>query len=341
MRILVLGGTRFIGPHAVRWLVEMGHEVTVFHRGQTEALLPPSARHLHGDRQHLPDFAGDFRNFAPDVVLDMVPATEQDGKTLVSLFSGIAGRVVAISSGDVYRAYDRFRRADPGAPDPVPLTEDSPLRDRLFPYRDKAQGPNDFLFSYEKILMERAVMSEPVLPATILRLPMVYGPGDYQHRLFEYLKRMDDKRPAIILPRNVSRWRGLRGYVEDIGCAVALCVTNDRVAGRIYHVADPENITEAEWVHRIAQAAGWSGEIVTLPDEQLPPHLKHNYDTSQDWSLDSSRIRQELGYSEPTLPDEAMGRSVAWERANPPQEFDPGEFDYAAEDAALAARGQG
>jgi nucleoside-diphosphate-sugar epimerase len=341
MRILVLGGTHFIGPHAVRWLVEMGHEVTVFHRGQTEALLPPSARHLHGDRQHLLDFAGNFRNFAPDVVLDMVPAIEQDGKTLVSLFNGIAGRVVAISSGDVYRAYDRFRRADPGPPDPVPLTEDSPLRDRLFPYRDKAQGPNDFLFSYEKILMERAVMSEPVLPATILRLPMVYGPGDYQHRLSSYLKRMDDKRPAIILPRSVSRWRGLRGYVEDIGCAVALCVTNDRAAGRIYHVADPENITEAEWVRRVAQAAGWSGEIVTLPDGRLPPHLKHNDDTSQDWSLDSSRIRRELGYTEPTLPDEAMRRSVAWERANPPKEFYPAEFDYAAEDAALAAMGQG
>ncbi len=341
MRILVLGGTHFIGPHAVRWFVEMGNEVTVFHRGQTEASLPPSVRHLHGDRQHLSDFAGDFQYFAPDVVLHMVPATEQDGKTLVGLLKGIAGRAVAISSGDVYRAYDRFRRADPGLPDPVPLTEDSPLRDRLFPYRDKARGPDDFLYTYEKILVERTVMSEPGLPATILRLPMVYGPGDYQHRLFEYLKRMDDKRPAIILPASVAKWRGLRGYVEDMGHAIALCVTRERAAGRIYHVADRENITEAEWVHRIAQAAGWSGEIVALPDEQLPPHLKHNYDTSQDWSLDSTRIRRELGYTEPTLPDEAMGRSVAWERANPPTEVDLAEFDYAAEEAALAAMAKG
>jgi nucleoside-diphosphate-sugar epimerase len=108
-----------------------------------------------------------------------------------------------------------------------------------------------------------------------------------------------------------------------------------------FTVADRENITEAEWVRRIAQAANWSGEIVTLPDEQLPPHLKHNYDTSQDWALDSTRIRQELGYAEPRLPDEAMRRSVAWERANPPKEFDPAEFDYAAEEAALAAMGQG
>lgn len=101
----------------------------------------------------------DFRDFAPDVVLDMIASTELDGNTLVDLFRGMARRVVNISSGDVYRAYDRFRRVDPGPPDPTPLTEGSPLRDRLFPYRGKAQGPSDFAFNYEKILMERAVMS--------------------------------------------------------------------------------------------------------------------------------------------------------------------------------------
>ena len=341
MRILVLGGTHFIGPHAVRRLVEMEHEVIVFHRGQTETPLPPSVRHLHGDRERLSDFVSEFRKLVPDVVLDMVPGTEQDGKTLVDLFKGVARRLVAISSGDVYRAYDRFRRADPGAPDRTPLTEDSPLRNRLFPYRDRARGPDDFAFNYEKILVERAVMSEPDLPGTVLRLPMVYGPGDYQHRLLPYLKRMDDKRPAIILPKRVATWRGLRGYVEDMGYAIALCVVNERAAGRIYHVADRESIPEAEWVRRIAQAAGWSGEIVILPDEHVPPHLKHNYDTSQDWSLDSSRIRQELGYAEPTPPDEALQRSVGWERANPPKEFDSTKFDYNAEEVALAAAREG
>lgn len=341
MRVLILGGTHFIGPHAVQWLVQMGHEVAVFHRGQTEAPLPSRVFHLHGDRKRLPDFANDFRNFAPDIVLDMLPLTEQDGRTLVDVFKGIARRALVISSGDVYRAYDRFRRADPGPPDPTPLTEDSPLRDRLFPYHDKSRGPDDVLFHYEKILMERAVMSEPDFPATVLRLPMVYGPGDHQHRLFEYLKRMDDKRPAILLAKDIAAWRGIRGYVEDMGKAIALCAVNDRAAGRVYHVADPENLTEAEWVRRIAQAAGWSGKIVILPGEHIPRHLKHDYDTAQDWSLDSSRIRKELGYTEPTPPDEAMRRTVAWERANPPKDFDKSAFDYPAEDEALAVTAGG
>lgn len=336
MRVLVLGGTHFIGPQAVRWLVQSGHEVAVFHRGQTETSLSQVVLHLHGDRNRLADFSNDFRNFAPEVVLDMLPCTEQEGLTLVGVFKGLARRVVAISSGDVYRAYDRFRRADPGSPDPTPLTETSPLRDRLFPYRDKAHGPDDFLFQYEKILMERAVMSEPTLPATVLRLPMVYGQGDYHHRLFEHLKRMDDQRQVILLSKGVAAWRGMRGYVEDIGKAIALCVINHRAAGRIYHIADSENLTEAAWVRRIAGAAGWHGEVVTLSEERMPQHLKHEHDTAQDWSVDSTRIRTELGYTEPTAPEEAMRRAVAWQRAHPPQDFDRSKFDYAAEDRALA-----
>lgn len=96
-----------------------------------------------------------------------------------------------------------------------------------------------------------------------------------------------------------------------------------------------ERLTEAEWIQRIAQATGWKGEIITLSDKQMPAHLRKPYDFSQDWSLDSSRIREELGYVEPTPPDIAMECSVAWQRANPHREFDPAAFDYAAEDTAL------
>jgi len=337
MHILVLGGTRFIGAHTVRRLVELGHRVAVFHRGQTEAPLPPGVHHIHGDRQQLSGFAGDFQDFAPEVVLDMLACTESDGRRLVNIFKGIAPRVVAISSGDVYRAYDRFRRAAPGPPDPTPLTENSPLRDHLYPYRDQAREPGDFFHSYEKILMERAVMSDPNLPATVLRLPMVYGPGDYQHRPFEYLKRMDDGRPAILISNEMAAWRGMRGYVENIAEAIALCVTTDQASRRIYHIADPENITEVDWIRRIGKAADWHGQIVSLDDPHLPDHLKLDCDPSQDLSIDSKLIRNELEYAELITPEEAMHRTVTWERANPPQKFDPLRFDYTAEDDALDA----
>jgi hypothetical protein len=67
---------------------------------------------------------------------------------------------------------------------------------------------------YDKIPVARTIMSDPELAGTILRLPMVYGPGDMFHRLHPYLKRMDDRRPAVLIQEDAAQWRGPRGYVE-------------------------------------------------------------------------------------------------------------------------------
>ncbi|MFM9735660.1 NAD-dependent epimerase/dehydratase family protein, partial [Streptomyces niveiscabiei] len=91
-------------------------------------------------------------------------------------------------------------------------------------------------------------------PGTVLRLPMVYGPGDRQHRLWSYLKRMDDRRPAILMGATQARWRTTRGYVENVAAAIALAVTDDRAAGRIYNVAELDAPEEAEWAQQIAVA---------------------------------------------------------------------------------------
>ncbi|MGZ8785283.1 MAG: NAD-dependent epimerase/dehydratase family protein, partial [Acidimicrobiia bacterium] len=77
-RVLVIGGTRFIGLHTVRALVNAGCDVAVFHRGTTEPTDLPHVQHIHGDRRDLLSFAGDFERFAPDVVLDMVPLDRAD-----------------------------------------------------------------------------------------------------------------------------------------------------------------------------------------------------------------------------------------------------------------------
>jgi nucleoside-diphosphate-sugar epimerase len=81
MQILVIGGTGFTGVHALRRLVEDGHNVAVFHRGQTQTELPPAVQHIYGEREDLSTFVTDFKKFAPDVVLDMIPYIEQDALT--------------------------------------------------------------------------------------------------------------------------------------------------------------------------------------------------------------------------------------------------------------------
>jgi uncharacterized protein YbjT (DUF2867 family) len=116
MRILVIGGTRFLGPHAVRRLVQWGHDVTIFHRGQTETHLPDDVRHVHGDFGSFADHVDALRRLSPEIVLDMVPFREEDAQR-VKAFKGVARRVVVISSGDVHplsRHLVRQAATDPG-----------------------------------------------------------------------------------------------------------------------------------------------------------------------------------------------------------------------------------
>ena len=338
MKILIIGGTNFIGPHVVHRLSAIGHEVTVFHRGKTTAELPQNVNCIKGDRRNLPEMKSEFERLSPQVVLDMIPYTEQDALTTMSTFKGIAQRVVAISSMDVYRAYGVILGRE-AVVVPVPLTEDSPLRQQLYPFREMPSRPLHAPVDYEKILVEQVIMADPDLPGTILRLPMVYGPNDPLHRLFPYLQRMDANRPAIVLEESIAQWRGPYGYVENVAGAIALAACDEQAMGRIYHVADSEVLSEAERIARVGQVAGWQGKVVTVPKEQLPAEWKLAVNTEQNWFVDTTRIRQELGYSEVVPPDEALRLTIDWQRSHPPDEMSqwgaPWLLDYATEDAIL------
>jgi nucleoside-diphosphate-sugar epimerase len=314
MKVLILGGTGFIGAHVARLLGEAGNDVWVFHRGQTRAELPAAVRSLHGDRRRLRDFAAELVRLAPDVVIDVTPYTQREAQQVVDVFRGTAKRMVALSSGDVYRNYDGLRRVWAGPPDPCPLAEDAPLREHLYPYRAEAAGPDDWLFDYEKLLVERVVLGESELPGTVLRLPMVYGPGDHHHRLASYLWLMKDRRGTIQLTEGQSGWRWTRGYVENVAAAIALAAVDDRAVGSVYNVGEADAQSEAEWVAAVGRAAGWGGEVVTVTSGVLPTSSEPDFDWRFDLATDTRRIREHLGFVEPVSREEALRRAVAWER---------------------------
>jgi len=148
---------------------------------------------------------------------------------------------------------------------------------------------------------------------------------------------MDYQRPFILLSEDAARWQWARGYVEDMAHAIVLAVTDERAAGRIYNVAYEKTFNGAEWVQQIARIVGWKGEVLILPKEQLPAHLQSDkFDLTQQFAVDSSRIRRELGYAEIVEFDEALRRTIDWERQNPPATIDPAEFNYEDEDVAIS-----
>ncbi len=335
MKILVIGGTGFIGLHVVRELARMGHSVAVFHRGNTHPDLP--AEHILGDRW-------DLATLRPkaDVIIDLILSSGAQAKALMEAFRGVARRVLAASSMDVYRACAVLHGSEEGPLDPVPLNEDSPLRTgpqtypveymqmmkKIFPWLDR---------EYDKIPVERAILGDLDLPGTVLRLPMIYGPGDQLHRFHPVVRRIDDHRRAIIFEEGMAAWRAPRGYVENVASALALAAVSESAAGRVYNVAERPAFSELEWARKIAAAANWDGEFVVLPKDRTPTHLVFPGNTAQHWEADSTRIRDELGWREIVQLDEAIPPTITWERANPPGEFNPHKFDYTAEDAALTA----
>ncbi|MGG4441951.1 NAD-dependent epimerase/dehydratase family protein [Brevibacillus fortis] len=329
MKILLLGGTRFIGPHAVKRLADAGHEVAVFNRGITPgaASLPQGVVSITGDRARLGDYRKAFRSFAPDVVVDLFAYTEADARLLMETFQDMAGRVVAISSCDVYQAFGRVNKIESGPITTEPLTEQSKLCEKRYPFR----GHRPDREYYDKVLVEQVVMGQQSLPGTILRLPMVYGPHDYQHRVYPYLQQMRDGRPFILIEEGFASWRWARGYVEDIAHAICLVATDDRAKNQIYHVAEEQCFSMREWIERIGSVYGWDGKVITAPAAELPTEWVPQLETKQHIQLDTAKIRRELGYTEQTAAEESMRRTLAWELDHPPENVWQG-IDYSTED---------
>ena len=337
MRIVFIGGTSgFIGTRVIHRLAAHEHDVTVLHRGETNIQLPVGVSEILGDRGRLADHAAELKRLRPDVVVDNFLRYEREAMNLMNVFRGMVGRIVAISSQDVYRNFGLLLGREKTEPNTLPITEDGLLRSVLYPYRDTVAPEGDPKYDYDKIPCERVVMNDEEIAGTVLRLPPVYGPGDKQHRIFPYLKRIDDGRDFILLEEAEARWRWTHGFVENVADAIVMAVEDERASNRIYNVGEPDTLSRKEWVEAIGRAVGWKGEVISLAKDALPEHLKSPFAFDLDLVVDTNRIRIELGYEEKVSREDAIAATVEWERANPPADSDSMQFDYEAEDAAYA-----
>lgn len=329
-KVLILGGTRFIGPAIVESLRARGAGITVFHRGLHHATIPLVVDERIGDRTNgeaLRDLISDVR---PDAIIDTFAMTEDTAQVTLDALEGWSGRLVMLSSCDVYRNFGGALGVETEPPSSTPLDEDSPVRSKLYPYRAHpprlASDPQAWRDRYDKIPVEKAYLAAG---AVVLRLPMVFGPGDYQHRMAPYLRRMLDDRPFILLAEEFSGYVFPRGYIDNVADAIATATYAD-VQGRIFNVVDERLYTELEWIQAIAQVMDWRGEVLTVPTDGLPESLRPGLGLAYRLEISGRRIRAELGFNEGVSPDEAIARCVAWERENMPEI----SCNYDEEDAA-------
>ena len=319
LRVVVLGGTRFIGRAIVEDLANTGHDLLIAHRGVLEPEGLPAAHHLHVDRMELPANRAELAAFEPDAAIDCRALTRADAETaLAALPAGI--RLVVISSMDVYRAFGAAIEGQ--ETDPVPLDEESPLRSERYPYRDKSPDRHD----YDKLDVEDVYLP---LGATSLRLPMVYGPRDYQLREEYILRRVRAGRTRI--PSGAGSWLACRGYVGDIARDARLALESTSTKGIALNLCEDRTFSMAMWSRMILEAAGSNAELVRVADELLPEDLKPTGTMTKHIAAGARRARAMLGWTT-SDPAETLRATVRWHLDHPPSNPDP---DFSADDRAL------
>lgn len=315
----MIGGTRFIGARIAADLLARGDEVICVHRGNTEPAAGTGAEHIHVDRANFADIAERVRALRPDAIIDTNSMTKADAEAVVPHLPDTA--LILLSSIDVYRAYELLLAGNGG--EPVPITEDSPVRDGRYPLREHGRP------DYDKLDVEPRYLSRG---AAVLRLAAIYGEHDPQRREEWVLRRVRAGRPRIPIGAGTFLWT--RGYVGDVATAALAALDNPAAsAGQVFNVGDLVTGTMRDYGVAILAAAGATAELVTVPDKELPADLELTASSAQHLLADSRKAVAMLGWS-PGDPAKNLARSVNWHLANPPAEADA---DFSADDRAMAA----
>jgi 2'-hydroxyisoflavone reductase len=173
VRILIIGGTRFVGRHIAAAALDRGHEVTLFHRGRSGAGLFPEATHLLGDRDGDLTILGQGRW---DATVDVCAYVPRQVHALAAALDGRGGHYAFISSLSVY-----------ANPQPALFGEDAPLIELPDPTVEEV---TDATYGGLKVLCERAAVDRFGAGTLLVRPTYVVGPFDHSGRFTWWVRRI-------------------------------------------------------------------------------------------------------------------------------------------------------
>ena len=230
LRLLILGGTGFIGPHMVRYAMYRGHEVTLFNRGRTNPGLFPGVETLIGDRDGQLDALG---GHSWDAVIDNSGYVPRHVRDSAELLRDVVGRYVFTSTGSVYN-FDQDE-----------LTEDA----ELLPIEDPASEDTNRYYGPLKVLCENAVTDTYGERGTVVRLHVVAGPGDPTDR-YTYCPARIDRGGDIIAPGSQAT---PVQYIDVRDLAEFMVHLIERGTGGTYNAAGPalDETSMAEFLYGV------------------------------------------------------------------------------------------
>lgn len=321
MKVLVMGGNRYIGLQLVEELVEQGHDVTVFN--SHEAALPPSVRRIYG-RRHEP---GELhRLLTPlrdsfDAVFDNTAYVPEHLEEMVALFARRVRHYVFTSSIAVYE-----------------LALAQPIDESGTVGRD-AQTALYGAYAVGKVACEERLAraaQETGLPWTALRVAHTCGPmSPAVTREPGTFRRLELGRPLLV----AGKVESMVHFIHTRDAARALCAVlgKDHAAGQVYNVAGKQFSSIASYMRLMAEAVGVTPEIIEMPDD-LPAAMRspivHWLEASRGsmvFSIDKAWA--ELGWEPRLSLAEGLADSYRWFRDGGRERY---EYDFAADDEILA-----
>ena len=304
MKVLILGGTRFIGKEVVRQMVSAGHEVILFNRGISNS--PTGCRLIRGDIQNLTSYRKEILGINPEVVIHCIAYTKKHAEDCVEVFKGSNAHIVVLSSMDCYDSFQAVVRGQESSD--FPVDECMPTTKILHYWKGSTHEGSE---EYDKNLMTNVfqeAFAKGWIKSTILRLPMVYGPNDYQfeNRHGNIIKRILDKRREYIISSLEQGQIATHGYIENIGAAVVHACENSTVVGNIYNIGETKVRTRRRWAELYAKASGWEFEFEVLPPEILTDNPSYRNRPAQVLIYDCSLFQKHTQFESPVSLDEGI-----------------------------------
>ncbi|NEO57177.1 MAG: NAD-dependent epimerase/dehydratase family protein [Okeania sp. SIO3B5] len=235
MRILIMGGTRFIGVYLTKILVEQGHEVVLFNRGNKPSPVP-EVKEIHGDRTDATQLKEKLGPEKFDAIFDNNGRKLTDTKPLAEIFKDQVQHFIYMSSAGVYLKSDQMPHIEGDAVDPK----------------------SRHLGKYET----ETELTNQGLPWTSIRPTYIYGPQNYNDLEAWFFDRIVRDRP-IPIPGNGLHITQL-GHVKDLAMAMANVLGNNRAIGQIYNVSGERYVTFDGLARACAEAAGKSPDSIKL-----------------------------------------------------------------------------
>ena len=245
LRILILGGTRFLGVHLTQLALDRGHQVTQFNRGKTNPDLFPQVEHLHGDRDGQLD---SLRGRKWDAVIDDSGYVPRHVRLSAELLAPNVSQYLFISTISVYASLAK------------PVTEDSPVGKIADESVEKVDNQT---YGPLKALCEKAALAALPGRATVFRPGLIVGPDDSTDR-FTYWPARAARGGELLAPgtpRDPIQFIDARDLA-----AFALRAVENRIMGTFNVVSPPGKFTMGELIE--ASIAAANEQVKPNP----PPH---------------------------------------------------------------------